>query len=132
MRGETVVAIEIREAAHAAKDPVVAGVLARIADDEVRHAELSWSALAWMLDVGGERAARTALRALARAEAEIPRAPIGDHDGESEELALGIIGAARHARVMRDAFAQIVMPIARSLVRGGPSFGAHERGVSVA
>ncbi|MCA9700532.1 MAG: ferritin-like domain-containing protein, partial [Myxococcales bacterium] len=52
--GETLAALEAREAALQAVDraPQVAAVLARIADDELRHAALGWQALGWILRQG--------------------------------------------------------------------------------
>jgi hypothetical protein len=48
--GETLAAIEVREAARHARDPVVAAMLEAIADDELRHARLGWRSLRWILD----------------------------------------------------------------------------------
>src|SRR5262249_3539695 len=50
--GETVAAIEAREALESAVDPVVRAVLETIARDELRHAELAWSTLAWLVSEG--------------------------------------------------------------------------------
>jgi hypothetical protein len=45
--GETVAALEAREAAAHAMDPVVRAALERIADDEAGHAALAWRTLRW-------------------------------------------------------------------------------------
>ncbi|MEO8705430.1 MAG: hypothetical protein ABI867_35695, partial [Kofleriaceae bacterium] len=45
--GETVAALDADRAAAAARDPMIAEILARIAADETRHAELAWSIVAW-------------------------------------------------------------------------------------
>jgi hypothetical protein len=47
--GETLASLEAREAAAHAQDPVVAAVLDEIAADELRHAQLGWRTLAWIL-----------------------------------------------------------------------------------
>lgn len=47
--GETVAALEAREAAVHCADPVVRAVLERIADDETRHAALAWRTLRWAI-----------------------------------------------------------------------------------
>jgi hypothetical protein len=47
--GETLAAIEAAEAAEAAEDPALHSLLARIAADELRHAELGWRFVAWAL-----------------------------------------------------------------------------------
>ncbi len=48
--GETLAALEAREVAAHAEDPVVAAVLEEIAADELRHALLGWRSLRWILD----------------------------------------------------------------------------------
>lgn len=48
--GETLAAIEVREAAQHARDPLVAALLDEIAADELRHARLGWRTLRWILD----------------------------------------------------------------------------------
>lgn len=47
--GETLSALEVREAAARAEDPALARALAKIADDEQRHAELGWRFVRWAL-----------------------------------------------------------------------------------
>jgi hypothetical protein len=50
--GETIAAIEAREGAEQAADPCVRAVLSTIARDELRHAELAWRTLAWLVSAG--------------------------------------------------------------------------------
>ncbi len=45
--GETAAALEAEHDADAERDPEIASVLRRIADDETRHAELAWAIVAW-------------------------------------------------------------------------------------
>lgn len=52
--GETLAAIEVREAARHAGDPVVEAMLDEIAGDELRHAQLGWRSLRWILDQADE------------------------------------------------------------------------------
>lgn len=47
---ETVSAAQARAAAEGAVDPALRAALTAVADDEARHAELSWSFVRWMLD----------------------------------------------------------------------------------
>jgi hypothetical protein len=68
--GETLGALLAEEQARVATDPVVRRLLARIAKDEARHAELAWRFTAWAVTQGGagvvlavERAADRALSA---------------------------------------------------------------------
>ena len=51
--GETVAAVEAAEALEHAVDPMVRDALARIAKDELRHADLAWQFVRWALDRGG-------------------------------------------------------------------------------
>ena len=51
--GETVVALLSARAAEAAADPAARGLLALIARDEARHAELAWRTLGWLLRAHG-------------------------------------------------------------------------------
>jgi hypothetical protein len=48
--GETVAAVEAAEQLAQAKDATVRAVLARISEDETRHAELAWRFVAWALE----------------------------------------------------------------------------------
>lgn len=68
--GEAMASLDLRARAEAADDPVERGVLSRIADDEVVHAELAWKMIAWaVLTRGGREALERALAALNPAEA---------------------------------------------------------------
>lgn len=51
---ETLCTIEARAELDATSDPAVRGVLARIIEDETRHAELAWRTVAWAVAVGGD------------------------------------------------------------------------------
>jgi hypothetical protein len=50
--GETVAAIEAREALEHVTDPAVRAVLETIARDDLRHAALAWQALGWVVASG--------------------------------------------------------------------------------
>ena len=65
--GETIGAIEAFESRDAAGDPALAALLDRIATDELRHAELAYRGLAWLVDAHGDVARDAALDALATA-----------------------------------------------------------------
>lgn len=52
---ETLAALEAEERLSRSDDPAVRGVLAIIAEDEARHAELAWRTVAWAVRTGGER-----------------------------------------------------------------------------
>jgi len=109
--GETVAAIEAREALAHARDPEVRAVLATIARDETRHAELAWRTIAWALEVGGARARAALERALAEAAEESEAGAEG-----AGLLAHGIVSDALRGELRRAAIAQVVLPCAAALV----------------
>lgn len=76
---ETLGAIEARFAADACDVPQIAGVLRRIAEDELRHAQLAWRSLQWLMaehpelrDAATTIYARCAAQAQTRANAPAP------------------------------------------------------------
>ena len=54
--GETYAALEATWGQHTSQDPLVRDVLAQIAEDETRHAELSWAIERWLREVAPETA----------------------------------------------------------------------------
>lgn len=67
--GETLAAMDAREKHAQYTDAAVHDVLGRIADDEERHAELAWRAVAWAVRTGGAEVKDALARSLARLEA---------------------------------------------------------------
>jgi hypothetical protein len=63
--GETLAAIAADERCAETDDPAVRAVLATIADDEARHAELAWRTVAWAVRTGGARVRRAVAAAFA-------------------------------------------------------------------
>ncbi len=107
--GETVAAIEAAEAAEHARDPVVRQVLAQIAADEQRHAELAWRYVSWALS----RDARLA-RVLRQ---EIARADAPEVDASDDALLVhGIVGEPMRARLRARTLREVIAPCARALV----------------
>jgi hypothetical protein len=112
--GETVAALIVAEQAHAAVDPELAAGLHAIAEDEARHAELSWSLLRWAVEAGGTRVraevARTFESALAQlATSAMPAA-------EPSLRAYGRLNAGEVATVTARALAEVLAPCARALL----------------
>jgi hypothetical protein len=108
--GETLAAVEALEGAACARDPVVRDVLARIADDETRHAGLAWRTLAWLIAQGRVDRSRVCthlMTAISEATALI--------DAEDDLSAFGVIGGARRSELVDHAIAQIVYPFAEAL-----------------
>lgn len=101
--GETVAALEAARAAEAATDPAVAAVLARIADDEARHAALAWQIVAWC--VARDPSLPAALAA----------APPADDVGADGLEAHGILGAGARRAAYADVMREVVEPCVAAL-----------------
>ncbi len=94
--GETLGAIEGADDAGAAADPLLRDVLARIADDEQRHAVLAWRTLAWIVATFGDDARDGARRGIDEG--------LRDHAGEATSALRGetarLVIAPAAARVL--------------------------------
>jgi hypothetical protein len=111
--GEATAALVLREAADAAEDPAVRTILARMAEDEERHAELAWRTVAWALASGGE----PVLRALSAAVATLRCEPAsGDVAGDDPLARHGALGPAAQRALRRRSIAEVVLPCAASLL----------------
>ncbi len=89
--------------------PAVRDVLAVVASDEARHAELAWKALRWMVEAGGE----PVHAAVATVFAEIAEGGVQPPDvtfGASEAV------LAAHGRIRADAMAAMVDRALREVV----------------
>lgn len=73
--GETLAACLLSEQARRCTDPFIAEQLKRIAEDELRHAELAWRFVAWSLQSAGENARLVAQAAFEAAFDQVPGAP---------------------------------------------------------
>ena len=113
--GETIAAVEAREAFEHATDPRVREVLEAIARDETKHAELAWKTVAWAIRAGGDRVRARVEETLARVVAE-PPSPPGAR--EPELLAHGVVSEAIRAELRQEVLAGIVGPGARAMTRG--------------
>jgi hypothetical protein len=112
--GETLATLEAQAALEGASDSAVRAVLARIAEDELGHAELAWRFVAWALSAGGESLRRTLMLELERLDAELAApspvaapSPLGAH---------GVLSEGGRALVRRAALAEVVLPCARALL----------------
>ncbi len=113
--GETVAALVAAEQLAHASDAAVRRVLATIAEDEARHAELAWRTVAWAIAAGGGEV-RTAVGAAF--DAALRAAPAPDADDGFACEAHGRLGAATIARVARVALDEVIGPCARALLAG--------------
>jgi len=112
--GETIAAVVAAEELAAAEDPAVRSVLALIAEEEARHAELAWRTVAWAVRAGG---------AGVRAAVEEVFAGIGRGDvqafdsGHDARLAAhGRLGDAARSEAAARAIEEVVRPAARALL----------------
>jgi hypothetical protein len=113
---ETLSALEAREAAAHATDPVVARVWSRIAADELRHSELGWRTAQWIVRAAPE------LRPLAHATftaaiAEATRGAQRDaHAPADLELRRhGLVDPSLRAAIRRRGLAELINPCANTL-----------------
>ena len=114
--GETVAAIEAREAAEHTRDPALRALLLVISDDETRHAELAFRFVKWALSEGDfalEAAVRAQFEALGCETAAVhaPEDPL-----QSEALQHGIVPESMRAAIRQQALREVVLPCARALL----------------
>jgi|CZKU01.1.fsa_nt_gi hypothetical protein len=122
--GETIAALEAREALDHATDPVVRGVLQTIADDEKRHAELAWRTIAWVVSVTGSEALAWIDDAIADAVARCEwEAPYAVSARDEDMLVHGVLTDGLRQQLRRAALAEVVIPCA-SAVRALPTIAA--------
>ena len=100
---ETFGALLAHHQAGLASDPVIAAQMARITEDETRHAELSWHVAAW-LEPQLSAAERAELqRASVAAREQLGRESWVDALAEADRLAVGL-PSARVARALLEEF----------------------------
>jgi hypothetical protein len=132
--GETVAALEASEAlAHLGNhDSPVAAVLATIAADEARHAELAWRSVAWMMKAFGQPAREALEEAMrgALAEAEEWTAKGGAHEDEIALLEHGILSERARGEIRREALRGVVVPLEKGLVDLAGTEGVSRRDVA--
>jgi hypothetical protein len=119
--GETVAALEAREALDGAREPDVRAALERIAADEQSHAELAWRFVRWAM--GQSATVRVSIeRQAARLEAELGAPSRLARDvGDLEVTAHGVLSERRRAHLRRAALAEVVLPCASELLASPPS-----------
>jgi hypothetical protein len=113
--GETQATIEARAALEHAREPSVRAVLARIAEDEARHAELGYRFLQFALETAPLEE-RVALRAALRAELAASSEPPGaGGPGDGELAAHGLLSEGERAMARRSALWEVAVPCSRAL-----------------
>ncbi len=111
--GETIAAVLAAEQRSRAADPAVRVVLAILAADEARHAELAWRTVAWAMRTGGAPVRAAVAAVLSRLDDDdrdpFPReGPLDRH---------GRLDGQEQRRVAARAIVEVVRPAARALLR---------------
>lgn len=113
--GETVAALEARAALDGAADPDVKRTLARIADDELRHAELAWRFVRWALREQGPTLRAALAGEVRRLEHELGQSPESAARATSA-VEHGVLSERDQRQLRRTALAEVVLPCAASLL----------------
>ena len=112
--GETVAAIEAREAAEHTADPALRALLLTISEDETRHAELAFRFVQWALTQGDAELERAVRREFALLAAE----PLQDSAGMPHDdalLAHGIVPEGMRQTIRARAIAAVILPCSSAL-----------------
>jgi hypothetical protein len=114
--GETVAAIEAAEALEHARDPVLRGVLSKIAEDEKRHAGLAWQYVRWATSQDAQlRVMAAAVFASAATEGRPSSRPsVAGADGDL--LKFGIVSEAFRQQIRANVLLNVIAPCARALL----------------
>lgn len=120
--GETLAAVVAATAGKHATEQAFAAVQQRIANDEMRHAELAWRFVRWAWDVGGDDVRDATALAFAQALATEP-APAARHTlliGVPIEVQhrYGRLPSREFVDLARGVMRQVVAPCARDLMAG--------------
>jgi hypothetical protein len=114
--GETIAALGAARAAAGCADAEIAAVLRRIADDEARHAALAWRTLAWAVAAHGGSLLDEMRAVAAEVRDASLRGELPDAEPAAAALAShGRLDARDRARVVRDAWREIIAPTLEQL-----------------
>lgn len=116
--GETISAMQVAVAAQRAEDPAVRSLLAKIAEEELRHAELAWSTLGWLL-ARSDTAVRSAVaEVFAHASQAVPHAEnVADALDPATLRAAGRLTAQERLDVAQRALAGCIASSAATVLR---------------
>ncbi|MET0794123.1 MAG: ferritin-like domain-containing protein [Polyangiaceae bacterium] len=112
--GETLAALEAREAAEHATDPALRALLLEISADEARHAELAFRFVRWALTQGDatlERAVRAEFAALTAEESTFDQLAAR----EAESLRHGILPESMRQTIRARAIKEVILPCSNAL-----------------
>jgi hypothetical protein len=112
--GETVAAMEAREALEDVRDSAVRAVLETIARDEVRHAALAWRTLRWVIASG--RVGRASVRDEMKRAMQEGAAPAACDTAAGALRAVGDIGPVCRHELRRAAISSVIADCAAALL----------------
>jgi hypothetical protein len=115
--GETLAALEAAEALQHATDPAVREVLARVARDELQHAELAWAFVRWALR-GTSDLLRLHCAATLRAVMTQLESPVVGNVPEADVLPLlehGVLSPEMRTQLRQQAVREVLRPCIREL-----------------
>lgn len=121
--GETLAAVEVEEAASWARDGQLASTLARIAEDELAHARLSWRFVAWALRRVDDSDRKQLARSLWQAVADARTADRAAQHHTLDPAALrahGVLSPADRVASRRRTLDSMIEPTAAALLERGP------------
>jgi hypothetical protein len=116
--GETVAAIEAREAAEHASDPALRELLLVISEDETRHAELAYRFVKWALSQSGPELERAVRREFTKLTAKALPTRDALRESNDELLRHGILPQTIRRAIRKQAIAEVILPCSRALYSG--------------
>ncbi len=117
--GETTAFVEARHGAQTTTRPAIARLLAQVATDERRHAQLAWSFVGWglgRLDVGSRLALADELRSVIQARANHLSNQLGASPEQPWLAEFGLLDLAEQPRLQLDVLRQVVGPCLETLL----------------
>lgn len=117
--GETIASLIAAAQSEEATDPRVQSTLAKIAEDEARHAELAWRFVRWAIEVGGEDVYE-AVRSTFQSSAPTANEQIPTGIDEATWRALGRLTRADYDAIALDTWMSVIVPAARALCARPP------------
>lgn len=117
--GETVAAMEAKEALTYVTDPTLRYVFGEIARDESQHAMLAWRTVGWLCDTFGERALAVVGDIVDGVRAALATMPAVEPDSRDESLlALGFVSEKVRGELRRGATERVVLRGLEAIVCG--------------
>jgi hypothetical protein len=116
--GETIASLVAAEQLELASDPTTRSVLAKIADDEARHAELAWRTVAWAIRMGGPEVSSAIRGSTAKLEARASRATTHDTYRRPSLERYGWLAPESRAAIFGRRLCDVVLPCAAAMLDG--------------